>query len=69
MILSNTNDCMARVFVNDMTRASVESRGGEPAERVIPRDRYCVVATRQNGEIFTLERDNCEIVARQDRWR
>lgn len=49
MILSDTNGCTARVFANDMTRATVESRGGEPAERVIPRDRYRVVAHIKTG--------------------
>lgn len=50
MILPNdTNDYTARVFANDMTRAAAESRGGEPAERVIPRDRYRVVAHVKTG--------------------
>jgi hypothetical protein len=49
MIPSDTNDCTARVFVNDMTRQTAESREGEPAQRVIPRDRYRMVAHVKTG--------------------
>jgi len=49
VILSDTNDCMARVFANDMTRAIVESWGREPVERVIPRDHYRMVAHVKTG--------------------